>query len=178
MKALVTVPSKHGATAEIGEEIAQSLRAAGIEADVLAPEHVESLAQYGAVIVGSAVYLGRWMAPAREFVQSHAEQLRTRPVWLFGSGPIIGIEEGKEFSEGPDFADGDALKDLIGARESRLFAGKIEPEGMGLREKLILRMVKSPWGDYRPWESIRSWAASIADAINATPAPATPVAVS
>jgi hypothetical protein len=31
-------------------------------------------------------------------------------------------------------------------------------------------MVKSPWGDYRPWDEIRSWAESIAHELEAVPA--------
>jgi menaquinone-dependent protoporphyrinogen oxidase len=168
VKALVTVSSKHGATKEIGEAIAETLRSAGIYVAVVEPEHVDSLIGYDAVVVGSALYMGRWMAPAREFVQRNAVALGRLPVWLFASGPIIGTLNAP--SDGPDTAEGRKLQELVGAREAKVFAGELKKESLGFVEKQIVKMVKSPWGDYRPWEEIRAWAESIAKELNAVPA--------
>jgi menaquinone-dependent protoporphyrinogen oxidase len=107
--------------------------------------------------------MGRWMGPAREFVQGHADALRVRPVWLFASGPVTGKEDAA------DAAEGRKLLELVGGRDVRVFPGKLDPNGLGLGERTIVRMIKSPWGDYRPWESIREWASSIATAISAVP---------
>jgi menaquinone-dependent protoporphyrinogen oxidase len=163
MKALVTVASKHGSTDEIGRVIADSLRAAGIEVDVSAPERVASVDDYDAVVVGSALYMGRWLGPAREFVRGQADSLRARPVWLFASGPVTGKEDAA------DAAEGHKLLELVGARDVRVFPGKLDRNGLGFGERTIVRMIKSPWGDYRPWDSIREWATSIATAIKAVP---------
>ncbi|MFI5042859.1 MAG: flavodoxin domain-containing protein, partial [Acidimicrobiales bacterium] len=65
---LIAVSSKHGSTREIAESIATTVRQAGIEVEVVDAEHVESVAPYDAVIVGSALYFGRWRGPARELV--------------------------------------------------------------------------------------------------------------
>ena len=162
MKALVTVSSKHGATAEIGTVIAETLRAAGIDVAEMTPEHVASLDGYDAVIVGSGLYMGRWMGEARDFVQKNAVALYGRPVWLFASGPVTPVDD-----EG-DAAEGKKLKELIGAREAKVFPGQLKPEGLGFVEKQIVKMIKSPWGDYRPWDEIRAWAGGIAEQINAT----------
>jgi len=159
MKTLVTVATRHGATAEIGEAIAEQLRSMGLDVDVIPPDQVRSLAPYGAVVVGSGVYLGRWLAPAREFVTDHAEELRRLPVWLFGSGPITPVEDEA------DMVDGKQLRELVGARDNRLFAGQLERDGLGIFERVSVRMVGSPWGDYRPWDDIRRWASGIAEAL-------------
>ncbi len=164
MKALVTVASKHGSTEEIGRAIADSLRAAGIEVDVSAPERIASVDDYDAVVIGSALYMGRWLGPAREFARAHADSLRARPVWLFASGPVTGQEDAA------DAAEGRKLLELVGARDFRVFPGKLDRIGLGFGERTIVRMIKSPWGDYRPWESIREWATSIATAVKAVPA--------
>jgi len=160
MKALVTVASRHGATAEIGETIAETLRANGLEVDVVPPDQVVSLSPYDAVVVGSALYLGRWLRPAREFVTARAEELRRVPVWLFASGPITPTDD--EF----DIAEGATLRELIGARDNRLFPGQLRKDGLGLVERVSVRMVGSPWGDYRPWDAIREWATGVAFALS------------
>ena len=164
MKTLITVSSKHGGTAGIGAAIADALRATGLDVDLISPEDVASLDGYDAVVAGSAVFMGRWMGPARDFVNGHADELRERAVWLFSSGPITGVDDPV------DAADGLKLLALIGGREHRLFAGRLEKEGLSFTERTIVRLIKSPWGDYRPWDAIREWAASIAEAINAVPA--------
>jgi len=165
MKLLVAVATRHGATAEIGEAIARTFRSRGMAVDSIAPEKVDSLAGYDAAVIGSAVYLGRWLAPASEFIDGHADELRRIPVWLFASGPITPIKD-----EG-DVAQGEKLRELIGARENRLFPGRLEKEGLNIVERVSVHMVGSPWGDYRPWPEIEEWAASIATSLE------TPVAV-
>ena len=86
MRVLVTAASKHGATAEIARAIAEELTAAGVDA-VLPPADAHPDG-YDGVVLGSAVYAGRWFAPAREFVDRHADTLRQPQVWLFSSGPV------------------------------------------------------------------------------------------
>jgi len=36
---------------------------------------------------------------------------------------------------------------------------------LGLAEKLIIKAIKAPAGDFRDWDAITSWAAAIADAL-------------
>jgi len=163
MKVLVTVASKHGATTGIGEAIAETLRSKGLYVAVIEPQQVDSVEEFDAVIVGSGIYMGRWLAAAREFVEDNAVALGKRPVWLFGSGPTPPVDD-----EG-DTADSNRLKELIGARDARVFAGELKQESLGFVERQIVKMIKSPWGDYRPWEAIEDWAESIADELIATP---------
>jgi hypothetical protein len=69
MKVLIAVSSRHGSTREIGTSIGEAMREAGVEVDVLDARDVESVARYDAVIVGSAVHMGRWIGPARDLVR-------------------------------------------------------------------------------------------------------------
>ena len=88
MKVLVTAASKHGTTTEIAEAIADVLRTARLEVDVIEPDAVTTIADYDAVVLGSGVYAGHWMKPAKAFVERHELALRGRTVFLFSSGPI------------------------------------------------------------------------------------------
>jgi menaquinone-dependent protoporphyrinogen oxidase len=38
------------------------------------------------VVLGSAVYVGRWLEAGACFVEEQADELAARPVWLFSSG--------------------------------------------------------------------------------------------
>ena len=60
----------------------------GWDAVVVPPEQVEGIDSFDAVVLGSAVYAGHWLKPARGLVERSRDALAARPVWLFSSGPI------------------------------------------------------------------------------------------
>jgi menaquinone-dependent protoporphyrinogen oxidase len=157
MKLLIAVSSKHGSTREIARSIGETVREAGIDVDVVDAQDVDSVARYDAVIVGSAVHWGRWMGPARDLINGSADDLCTRLVWLFSSGPL-----GRDMVDPADAAEGMKFLELVGARQHRVFPGKADKKELGFVERRIVSMVKSPWGDHRDWPAIREWAVSIA----------------
>jgi menaquinone-dependent protoporphyrinogen oxidase len=165
MKMLIAVSSKHGSTREIAGSIGETIREAGIEIEVVDAEDIGSVDRYDAVIVGSAVHMGRWMGPARALVNGSADALRTRPVWMFSSGPL-----GRDIVDPADAAEGRKLLELVGGREHRVFAGKADKQGLGFVERRILSMVKNPYGDHRDWPAIHEWAVSIACELTQVPA--------
>ncbi len=165
MHILVTTASKHGATAEIAAAVADTLRESGLEVDVREPDEVTSLTTYDAVVLGSAVYAGRWLESARRFTERHHSALQSLPVWLFSSGPI-----GDPLAPTQEPADGVRLRAELDAREHRTFAGRINPSDLGWVERTITRMVKAPDGDFRDWEAIKAWAGEISRQLTATPA--------
>ena len=165
MKVLVSASSRHGATTEIARTIGDTLEEAGLEAAVLPPDAVTTLDGYGAAVLGSGIYLGRWMDTAKHLVERHADGLANLPVWLFSSGPI-----GEAPRSDEDPADLPEMMEATHARAHRLFAGKIDRAVLGLGEKVILTAVRSPEGDFRPWEDVRDWARGIAAELEPHPA--------
>ena len=55
MRVLVTVASRHDATAEIGEAIGRHLTDAGLEVEVLAAESVGAMGAYDAVVLAAGM---------------------------------------------------------------------------------------------------------------------------
>ena len=47
------------------------------------------------------------------------------------------------------------------------FAGRLDKSELGRLERTMVRAVRAPEGDYRDWEDIAEWAASIADGLAA-----------
>jgi menaquinone-dependent protoporphyrinogen oxidase len=157
-KVLVAVATEHGSTREIAERIADELRAYGLEIVLQAPEAVGDISEYGAVVLGSAIYTGGWLPTARRFARAHRPALRTVPVWLFSSGPV-GAEDPKPLGDLPEIPQ---LMGLTLAREHKLFGGKLDKQGLGVAERFVTRVVQAPEGDFRDWEAVRAWARSIA----------------
>jgi menaquinone-dependent protoporphyrinogen oxidase len=164
MHVLVCAASKHGATREIAEAIAETFREAGLTADRLDPEQVESVEPYDAVILGSGIYAGRWLEPARSVTERHYAQLRARPLWLFSSGPI-----GDPLAPTEEPPDGARLLRELDAREHRVFAGRLNTSDLSWVERTITGMLRAPNGDFRDWTAIRAWADEIAAALRSKP---------
>jgi menaquinone-dependent protoporphyrinogen oxidase len=156
MRILVTAASKHGATAELAEWMAATLRSTGVEADVLAPELVTGLDAFDAVILGSGVYAGHWLEPARELVDRAAVELRARPVWLFSSGPVGDPPKPEETA-----VDVAPIVEVTGAREHRIFSGRIDRTLLGFGERAICAALRVPEGDWRSRPEVEAWARGI-----------------
>ncbi len=164
-KLLVTYASKYGATKEIAQKIGDVLCQAGLQAEILPVERVRDVTPYQAVILGSAVYVGKWMKSACEFMKKHEVSLSQRPVWLFSSGPTgqgdaIALLDGWQLP-----ADQKPLIDHIQPRGIAVFHGNIDPRRVNLIEKTAVQALKKPFGDFRDWDAITSWAESVAQAL-------------
>jgi menaquinone-dependent protoporphyrinogen oxidase len=159
MRVLVAASSKHGATGEIAAEIGGVLQDRGLDVLVMRLEDVFDVGGFDAFVLGSAVYAGRWTGEARRFVDRHADELAERPIWLFSSGPIG--DPPKPAAETSVRLD-DAVK-RTGAREHRVFTGRLDRRSLGLAERAVVRVVGASDGDYRDWDDVRAWAAAIAD---------------
>jgi menaquinone-dependent protoporphyrinogen oxidase len=167
---LVTYASKYGATKEIAEKIGQVLNASGIVTDVEATDQVRDLKPYTAIIVGSAVYAGQWMGEAVGFLKAHELELAQRPTWFFSSGPT-GEGNPVELMKGWRFPEGQKpLIEHIHPRDVMLFHGDIAMSKLNFAEKLIVRGVKAPTGDFRDWNAITAWAIQIAEALTSVKA--------
>ena len=160
-RVLITVASKHGATRGIADAIAEELRRRGLDAEVRAAGTVRGIQGYDAVVLGSAVYMGKWLPAARDLADREREVLAGLPVWLFSSGPL-GHEHPQPEGEPAQL---DQLLAQTNARGHRIFAGELDRSELGAGERLLARMVKAPEGDFRDWDAIRAWADEIADAL-------------
>jgi menaquinone-dependent protoporphyrinogen oxidase len=164
-KILVTYATKHGATAEIAEKIGQVLQEAGLGVEVKSVDKVNELDAYRAVVLGSAVYAGMWRKEAVDFLEANEKKLAERVVWLFSSGPT-GEGDPVELMKGWKFPEAQRpIADRIGPRDIAFFHGEIDMDDLNLAEKLIVKGIKAPTGDFRDWEAITAWAAAIGDAL-------------
>ena len=166
VQVLVVYATKYGATAEIAEKIGQVLRQAGLHTDVLPTDRVSDLTPYKAIVLGSAVYAGQWRKEAATFLEANEKRLAERPVWLFSSGPTgkgdpVQLMKGWRFPEAQQ-----PIADRIRPRDIAFFHGMLDMKKLSLAEKLIVKAIKAPVGDFRDWDVITSWAAAIAEALN------------
>lgn len=169
MKVLVTAATKYGATGEIARAIADVLSGQGLDATVTVPEEVDTIEGYNAVVLGSAVYAGHWLKPAKELVERSGDALAARPVWLFSSGPVGDPPKPEE-----DPVDVAEIIERTQARDHRVFAGKLVKKQLSFPERAIVVALRVPEGDFRDWAEIKDWAAEIAETLRSGSGPADP----
>ena len=164
MRVLVTVASRHGATWEIGEVIAEVLADRGLDVETRAPEDVVTLDGVDAVVLGSAVYLAHWMPSARDLADRHTPQLRERPVWLFSSG--LAVQPAASANSPHELL---ALRNQLGARGHRSFRGRLDRSLLTFTERAAIAGARAREGDHRDMAAVRAWAAEVADDLTTHP---------
>ena len=156
MRILIAVASKHGGTYGIATRLRTALGDLGHDANVMTIDGSRCPDNYDGYVVGAAVYGGHWMKEGRHFVHDNLVTLRAKPLWLFSSGPL------------GDHADTDTAVDhpeeigtLAGAREHKVFAGRLFRKELGPVERVAAAAVHAPEGDFRDWAEIDEWAGHI-----------------
>lgn len=174
MKVLVAYSSKYGATEGIAARIADRLRGAGLDVDVMRCADVREASEYDAYVVGSAAYMFNWLKDARKLVTRNAELLAAKPTWLFSSGPV-GTEtvdkDGNDVLAGAEPKQFAEFEELVHPRGKQVFFGAFHPEQVHGVDRIVAWMPAirevMPEGDFRDWDAIDAWARSIAHELGA-----------
>jgi menaquinone-dependent protoporphyrinogen oxidase len=159
MAVLVGYASKYGSTQGIAERIAEKLRQLGKQAEARSMDDVAVPGSYEAFVLGSAIYARLWLQEGTRWVRRNRAVLAQHSVWLWSSGPLgTDIKDFEHFT--PKEMAG--FRKAIRPREERIFSGALDYHKLSFPERMILKAVRSPEGDFRDWPAIEAWAASIA----------------
>jgi menaquinone-dependent protoporphyrinogen oxidase len=154
---LVAYGTKHGSTLEVASAVAETLQEHGLAVDTLPAASVEDLAPYSRVVVGGAIYMGRWHPDALGFLQRHRHALAAMPVAVFGMGPRT-LEEHDAKASREQLLKALAKVPEVDPAEVAVFGGVIEPRA------LRFPFNRMPASDARDWSAIRAWASEVAGA--------------
>lgn len=156
-RVLVAYSSMHGSTAEIARAVALTLSRAGMDVDVLPASDVREIRRYRVVILGSAVYGGKWRTEAVSFLERFSMQLFGRDVWLFQSGPLGNSAQAIVRSLPLNVG---VYAEYLRVKGSATFGGKLEGAVGGPVARFLARAGFA--GDYRDFTAVRLWAEDVA----------------
>ena len=158
-RVLITYASKYGSTGGVADAIGKELCGKGLAADVALIGNAGDLGLYQGVVVGSAIYMGKWMPEATDFVKKNRDILRRIPVAYFLV--CIGLSQPTEKNRAEALSYMEPIMKAV--PEIRplgvgTFAGALDYNKLSWLNKRILKAKGAPEGDFRDWNSIRTWA--------------------
>jgi menaquinone-dependent protoporphyrinogen oxidase len=156
---LVAYATRYGSTAEVAEAIGDELRKAGVAVDVRPVTEVSDLSPYSAAIIGSPIYMGKWLPEPQVFIERHQQHLRSIPVAYFAVG--LKIEEGSPEILRKAEASMDQVRMLVKPVEIGLFAGRLESGRLSITDRSIIKLIRAKTGDFRNWEAVRAWGQAV-----------------
>ena len=188
-KILVTYATNAGSTVEVAEAIRDELASQGAEVDLRQVGEVASLGEYSAVVVGAPMIAG-WHRDALRFLRRNQSVLSKIPVAYFITCVNLTQTGESEVDGVPVYVDRELPKPprnpgRLSFRENYatvrnyvrptlkvapfvkpvsvgIFAGKLELFRLKFFQMIFAMLVAGgKVGDFRHWEEIRTWAASL-----------------
>ena len=147
---LVAYATKHGSTRAIADAVTAGLRERGLAADSLPAAQVDDVGTYSGVVIGGALYMGRWHRDAVDFVRRHSSALSLVPVAVFAMGPRTLAPAEVEQSRA-QLARALARTGALAPFAVAIFGGVIDPK------KLRFPLSRMPASDARDWDAIQRW---------------------
>jgi len=158
-KVLVTYASKYGTTGGVADTIGNELCSNGMATDVVLIKNAQNVSSYQGVVIGSAIYMGKWMSEALDFVKKNKDNLRQVPVAYFLVCMTLSQPTEKKQAEVLSYMD-PILKAVPQIKPIGIgtFAGALDYSNLSWLNEKILKSKGTPEGDFRDWNAIRAWA--------------------
>lgn len=163
---LVAYASKCGSTGEVAEAVGQALCRAGAAVQVRRVQDVKDLDGYDAVILGSAVRMGKPLSEVIKFARKHRTALREVPTACFVACAAMKEDTAENRAEASTYLA--PLREFISPVGEGLFGGKLDHNKLSPLLRLAASKDTSGQmaeGDWRDWQAIDTWAVGLGPAL-------------
>jgi menaquinone-dependent protoporphyrinogen oxidase len=176
MKALIAVGTSLGAASEIAEQIAKIFRQSSFNTDVINARErkIGDISNYELVVLGSEVYMDKWVSEAEDFLKDFQKELGNRKVAIFVSAALVPLDRIQGKKEDVDRAEEKYLTQKAAAYSLKpiataMFGGIIDFNKMGFFARRSLGWAKASLEeagykekkpgvyDTRNWKEIKDW---------------------
>jgi menaquinone-dependent protoporphyrinogen oxidase len=159
-KVLVAYGTRAGSTAGVAERVAEVLNRNGFAAEAVRAKDVRDIASYDAVVMGSAVRAGKLMPEALRFLDKNKAALGAKPFAAFVV--CLTMKESDKKNQATAGAYLDPVRLRIKPLSEGLFAGVLNFDKLGFVWRAMMKSMKAEPGDFRKWDDVEAWAATIA----------------
>lgn len=158
-KVLVWYATRYGSTREIADAIAGEFSQAGFLVDLVPADRDVDPLDYDAVVLGSPLYMGKWLIQARDQVSRHRAALSERPVAVFTVGYSLRDRMQDHLKSGDEALD--AIRHFVTPVDAAFFPGRVDPDPMSAPDRSIILLGGVEPGDFRDFAMVREWAKSL-----------------
>jgi menaquinone-dependent protoporphyrinogen oxidase len=165
-KILIAYSSKYGSTGGVAEAIGKEICRKGAKGDMVLIKNIKNLSSYQGVVVGSAIFQGKWMHEAVNFVKTNADILHQVPVAYFMVCMTMRQPTEENRRKALSFLD-PVLQTIPQVKPVDIapFAGAMHYSNLSWLNKTIIQSKGGPEGDFRDWEAIRVWAGGLGSSL-------------
>ena len=158
-KILVAYASEYGSTAGVAEAIGKELCNKGASVDIRLVKKVTNLSTYRSVIIGSPIYKGKWMPETVKFLKENSQILSKVPVAYFVVCMTMQNPTEENRQKALAYLDpvGHSVPQVKPVKVG-LFAGALHYDKLPWLMRKIIKSKGLPEGDFRDWNTIRTWA--------------------
>jgi menaquinone-dependent protoporphyrinogen oxidase len=153
---LVCYATRYGSTGEIAAIIARELEKRGFEVTLSTLSGVRNPGTYDAVVIGSPLYMGKWLAEARDFVSRFRKELQDLPVAVFTVGYSF-RDRVNEYIMPPDAALA-PVRIFISPVVAGYFPGTLDIDRMTPADREIIKLAGITPGDFLDPDETGRWA--------------------
>ena len=162
MNVLIAYASRKGSTHEVAEFMAQLLRTTAEKVTVAEVDTITSIADYDAVLMGTAIYQGMWLPQMFHFVSKFSDELATKPCFLWIT--CIRVLEPNGYDHAMEHYMPDRILQSINVQDCQIFAGKLAVIDVNMDDRWTLalhydgRLQPAELNaDFRDWTAIAEW---------------------
>jgi menaquinone-dependent protoporphyrinogen oxidase len=163
---LIAYASRCGSTGGVAEAVGQTLCGPQTAVDVRLIKKVTEIAPYQAVIVGSAIRMGKWLPEAVDFMKTHELALSRLPTAYFLVCNTMKEDTPAKRAEAQAYLD--PVRREIPRIEPvgiGLFPGAVDYGKLSFLFSAILKAKGVQEGDFRNWPAVKAWAAGLRPAL-------------
>lgn len=157
-RVLIAYASRYGSTGTVAGAIAEVLCGMGHQVDVRLVNTVKELTPYQAAIVGSAIYMGKLLPEAADFVKANQDALGRLPTAYFVVCMTMKDDTPQNRAKATAYLDPvrqEAHK--VKPVAIGLFPGVVDFSKMSFMHKAMLKTMGSAEGDYRDFPAVKRW---------------------
>ena len=159
MTVLVAYATHSGATQTLAETLVATLGEEGVSAELVDVSTDPDPSAYDAVVLGSGVRVEAIEKPAVQWVKDHRAALLERPMAFFScSGSAADPAKGGKQKATDTFLETIGFSPVA----VKNFPGWVLMDKIPLHERLLLKSMRTPTGDFRDLPAVEAWGLEIA----------------
>ena len=166
-KILITYDTKHGATAIVAEMIFDSLCSRNFYVDLVFVENLDpaTIPDYDAVVVGSPIYIGKWLPGIKRLLRKHHGTIAEVPTAFFVTCTYIAEDTPERQIHGRELYIDPVLEEYpdIEPIDTGLLAGEFRYAELFPLERFFMKLAGFEEGDFMDDAKIQAWAEELGD---------------